>query len=470
MIKKFNIVILISTLCIITFSSCNKESTLPIQNENQNSTNELKSLVSQVKFWNDSIVSNKTNGVDSENNIKSFSLGPDDITPPSIDWDKAFINFDSNNIKSVTIPLSMNYINGEKLQLVATKNKNSINGYLIKILPDSIYFSKQVDIYDYKNFSGSITIYNLKGVRLKKEIFKQGIVSKYAFNSKTSQSNQTTFDTEPPCYSCDLLTVVVYNTKRSSFGLFYIFNYQNIQVDGSDGSGASGAGGEGGVYVGGDETPVEPYIILNNITDPCLKKLIESLQNSNKLTNSIGAILQNVFGKNERLNLTFNQDNNLTNTNGERLNGKSIPPDNGNYEIKLNALSLSKYSQERQTLTIMHEILHSYFWAAYGNLVTPNQHTRMLNEYIEEMASSLEDLYPQLSENHDVTIALCFDNLETSVGLADKQINPIVFENAINDDKYKKIGLYLTNWKSIAEKAIYNNDMSTLGTKSPCTY
>jgi predicted SprT family Zn-dependent metalloprotease len=228
-------------------------------------------------------------------------------------------------------------------------------------------------------------------------------------------------------------------------------------------------GGGGWVVVGGDETPIEPYIILNNITDPCLKKLIENLQNSNKLTNSIGAILQNVFGKNERLNLTFNQDNNLNN-NGVRLNGKSIPPDNGNYEIKLNALSLSKYSQERQTLTIMHEILHSYFWAAYGNLVTPNQHTRMLNEYIEEMASSLEDLYPQLSENHDVTIALCFDNLETSVGLADKQINPTVFENAINDDKYKKIGLYLTNWKSIAEKVIYNNDMSTLGTKSPCTY
>lgn len=28
----------------------------------------------------------------------------------------------------------------------------------------------------------------------------------------------------------------------------------------------------------------------------------------------------------------------------------------------------------------------------------------------------------------------------------------------------------LTNWQSIAEKASYNNDMSTLGTKSPCTY
>lgn len=259
------------------------------------------------------------------------------------------------------------------------------------------------------------------------------------------------------------VTVTGYRKKKRT----YLVINQNFSYDMDYG----GGGGGDWVVVGGDETPVEPYIILNNITDPCLKKLIENLQNSNKLTNSIGAILQNVFGKNERLNLTFNQDNNLTNSNGERLNGQSIPPVNGNYEIKLNALSLSKYSQERQTLTIIHEILHSYFWAAYGNLATPNQHTRMLNEYIEEMASSLEDLFPQLVENQDVTIALCFDNLYSSIGIDIKnQISLEVFENAINDDKYKKIGLNLTNWQSIAEKAKYNNDMSILGTKSPCNY
>lgn len=146
-----------------------------MQNEITNASNYKKSLIFQVKIWHDSVVSNKVKGVNSENNIKSFSLGPDDITPPTIDWEKAFINFDSNNVKSVTIPLSMNYSNGEYLQLVATKYKNSTNGYLIKILPDSAYFSKQVDIYDYKDFNGSISIYNLKGVRLKKEIIKKAL-------------------------------------------------------------------------------------------------------------------------------------------------------------------------------------------------------------------------------------------------------------------------------------------------------
>ena len=453
MIKIFNIVILISTLFIITFSSCNKESTLPIQNENQNSTNELKSLVSQVKFWHESIVSNKSKGVNSENNIKSFSLGPDDITPPVIDFDKAYKNFDTVEKKGVSIPLEFDPITGNYLQFVTSIEKNKVTGYIVRTIPDSSYRKKHKNIYDYTNFTGLIIVYNIKGKFLNKIKFNEGA---------TQISNSVSLINTEKIKSFDDLqevTVTGYRKKKRT----YLKINQSFSYDMDYG------GGGGWVVVGGDETPIEPYIILNNITDPCLKKLIENLQNSNKLTNSIGAILQNVFGKNERLNLTFNQDNNLNN-NGVRLNGKSIPPDNGNYEIKLNALSLSKYSQERQTLTIMHEILHSYFWAAYGNLVTPNQHTRMLNEYIEEMASSLEDLYPQLSENHDVTIALCFDNLETSVGLADKQINPTVFENAINDDKYKKIGLYLTNWKSIAEKVIYNNDMSTLGTKSPCTY
>jgi hypothetical protein len=455
MIKKFNIVILVSILFFIALSSCNKESTLPIQNDNQISTSELKSLVSQVKFWHDSIVSNKTRSINVENNVKSFSLGPDDIIPPSIDFDKAYKNFDTVEKKGISIPLEFDLITGNYLQFVTSIEKNKISGFIVRTIPDSSYRVKHKNIYDYTNFTGAIIVYDIKGKFLNKIKFNEGVTQIANSLSLINIEKIKSFD--------DLQTVTVtgYRKKKRT----YLVINQNFSYDMDYG----GGGGGDWVVVEGDETPIEPYIILNNITDPCLKKLIENLQNSNKLTNSIGAILQNVFGKNERLNLTFNQDNNLNN-NGVRLNGKSIPPDNGNYEIKLNALSLSQYSQERQTLTIMHEILHSYFWAAYGNLVTPNQHTRMLNEYIEEMASSLEDLYPQLSENHDVTIALCFDNLETSVGLADKQINPTVFENAINDDKYKKIGLYLTNWKSIAEKAIYNNDMSTLGTKSPCTY
>ena len=174
MIKKFNIVILISTLFIITFSSCNKESTLPIQNENQNSTNELKSLVSQVKFWHDSIVSNKTKGVNSENNIKSFSLGPDDITPPVIDFDKAYKNFDTVEKKGVSIPLEFDPITGNYLQFVTSIEKNKVIGYIVRTIPDSSYRKRHKNSYDYLNFTGLIIIYNIKGKFLNKIKFNEG--------------------------------------------------------------------------------------------------------------------------------------------------------------------------------------------------------------------------------------------------------------------------------------------------------
>jgi hypothetical protein len=52
----------------------------------------------------------------------------------------------------------------------------------------------------------------------------------------------------------------------------------------------------------------------------------------------------------------------------------------------------------------------------------------MLNDYIEKLASSLEDLYPQLKSHHYVTIALCFANLGASVGDNIKDIKKSDFE------------------------------------------
>ena len=227
--------------------------------------------------------------------------------------------------------------------------------------------------------------------------------------------------------------------------------------------GAPGGGREGGGGSGNNEIDK----IINNITDPCLKELITNLQNANRLTNSIGGILQNVFGKNEKYNLTFLQDDNLKNANNQTLYGQSRPLGNGNYEIKLNAKELSAFSQERQTLTIMHEVLHSYFRLLYDSQNDLNGHTRMLTNYIEQMACSLEGLFPNLIGHHDVAIALCFDNLKSSQGYDDtKDINPKVFESTLNN--YNEIGLNLNTFQSIANQAKYKDDRSPIGTKSIC--
>lgn len=208
MIEKNKRHLLNGLLLLVFLSSCKKETSLVIQQGNQVNFNELKSLVSQVKLWHDSTVSSNLR-TKVQNGVSVFSVNENDILPPVVDWDKAFINFDSSSVKSVTVPISMNYKNGENMQLVATKSKGKLNGYFIKITPDSSYYAKQNDIYDYTNFSGSISIYNLMGVRLKIQDFKSGIVLNSNNDSKAVLSNITKYDIATPCQGCTLVTVIV---------------------------------------------------------------------------------------------------------------------------------------------------------------------------------------------------------------------------------------------------------------------
>ncbi|GEM_PF-6224328 len=206
--------------------------------------------------------------------------------------------------------------------------------------------------------------------------------------------------------------------------------------------------------------------IINDITDPCLKALITNLQNANKLTNLIGGILQNVFGENNNITLTFKQDDNIKDVEGTPVAGKALKSIDGkNYSIYLNSSLLNQYSQESQTLTIMHEVLHNYFFAENFSKI-PNGHTRMLNDYINQMSKSLEDLYPQLKSDPKVSIALCFANLMGSIGVKTNQIKQSDFDIALTN--YSERGLLdLNDWYRSAIQARWaNKEDSPLGT--PC--
>jgi hypothetical protein len=228
---------------------------------------------------------------------------------------------------------------------------------------------------------------------------------------------------------------------------------------------------EDGSPGGGGAAP-EYVEIINNIKDDCLKALVTLLQNSDRLENAIGDILQNVFGKNDKIKLTFIQDDYLKSKDGKDDYGKTERVSDGVYKIALNARLLSGLSRESQTLTIMHEILHGYL--TYDNDINlnislPNQHTKILDRYIDQMASSLENLFPKLKTNHELTLALIFDNLESSVGrsknisdiLSAKQIVPINYLDALERYGFKNISSY----QSIANQA--KSSDSPLGT--PCS-
>lgn len=243
MIKQLKPLIYVCAFLFLVLNSCKKEGVMVVQNTNNISQNELKSLVSQVKVWHDSTVSSNLS-TKIQNGIRAFSVNENDIIPPVVDWDKAFINFDSSSVKSVTVPISMNYKSGEHMQLVATKSKNKINGYFIKVTPDSTNITNQIDPYNYFNFNGSISIYSLMGIRLKKQNFKTGISLKSNNSSNSSFSSITTYEyVWDGGYLPDFFITSYKKKKRFNYGLIYINYQQNIQSDEGEGGGEVIAGG-----------------------------------------------------------------------------------------------------------------------------------------------------------------------------------------------------------------------------------
>ncbi len=243
MIEKIKNHLLNGVLLLLIFSSCKKEVSLEIQQDNQANFNELKSLVAQVKTWHDSTVSSNLS-TKVQNGVRAFSVNENDIIPPIVDWEKTFVNFDSSTVKSITVPISMNYKTGEHLQLVATKSINKLNGYFIKVTPDNNYYANQINIFNYSEFSGSISVYNIMGVRLKRQDFKVGIVSNSNSSSKSSFSNITTFGSND--VNLIDVTVIGYRKKKSryNYGLIYIDEVQNIELDDFGGGGGVIAGDE----------------------------------------------------------------------------------------------------------------------------------------------------------------------------------------------------------------------------------
>jgi hypothetical protein len=243
MLEKIKNHLLNGVLLLVLFSSCKKEVSLEIKQENQVNFNELKSLVSQVKIWHDSTVSSNLS-TKVQNGVRAFSVNENDIVPPIVDWEKAFINFDSSTVKSITVPISINYKTGEQMQLVATKSKNKINGYFIKVTPDSTNIANQIDPYNYFNFNGSISIYSLMGIRLKKQNFKTGISLKSNNSSNSSFSSITTYEyVWDGGYLPDFFITSYKMKKRFNYGLIYINYQQNIQSDEGEGGGEVIAGG-----------------------------------------------------------------------------------------------------------------------------------------------------------------------------------------------------------------------------------
>lgn len=380
MIKNPKITILVSALFFIVLISCNKESTLTFQNDNQISINELKSLVSQVKFWHDSVVSNKVKGVNVENNVKSFSLGPDDIIPPSIDFDKAYKNFDIVEKKGVSIPLEFNPITGSYLQFVTSIEKNKVSGYIVRTIPDSTYRVKHKNIYDFTNFTGLIIIYNIKGKFLNKIKFNEGV---------TQISNSVSLINTEKIKSFDDLQTVTVTGYRKKKRTYLVIN-QNFSYDIDYG------GGGGWVVVGGDAPAGVVDDIKTNITDPCISSVMNDILSKDK-QNKVMSYINNEFGLNENCNMNISDVLNLTNSKGEFVAGNNRSIRTGSsLTVNIFINSGDNSSREYFAATILHEMIHGYI--ASQNIPQNGIEEVIANpQYVDWMSESLISLFPNLS-------------------------------------------------------------------------
>jgi hypothetical protein len=230
--KKIHLVL---SFILIMLASCNKDVANIDISHGPNQSFELKTLVSQIKIWHDSIV-NPTSNNSNENIVKSQSIVGQDIIPPTINWSLAFINYDSADVKSVTVPITYNISTGELFQLVATTKNNSINGYFVKLIPDSVYYSIHPNILDLSGYTGRYLVYDLNGHLIKDMAFQNGGALSKNSSVPSKNGGITSNQVSAPCETCDLVTVTVtgYIPSAEEVNNFYqeYYGYSIISLAG----------------------------------------------------------------------------------------------------------------------------------------------------------------------------------------------------------------------------------------------
>ncbi|MEZ2336750.1 hypothetical protein AB6735_14000 [Mucilaginibacter sp. RCC_168] len=124
------------------------------------------------------------------------------------------------------------------------------------------------------------------------------------------------------------------------------------------------------------------------------------------VTNQINTLVQSIFGNSDKLNLTFEDVTTLSNQvdGSTQPNGYFDANGNLNITIQLNKNTMPSYSQQYISRVIMHEALHAYMIAK--NMPAIEQHEEMAINYVTKIASSLQQLFPGLTDSDAKSLAL----------------------------------------------------------------
>ena len=179
----------------------------------------------------------------------------------------------------------------------------------------------------------------------------------------------------------ELETVTVYGRRLYIPPIYFIPNYfvypsynredsyRNKEFDTGGGGGDSYSGNskKGSSDIGADLTKVKMDggdNIINELKNPCAKALVDKAPN---LANDIATLLNNTFGTNDNINITFRNKSFAKDSEHKGDVAYTIPKGSisGNVhtldcDIYLNDDIISSASQEYILATIYHEVIHSF--------------------------------------------------------------------------------------------------------------
>jgi hypothetical protein len=483
--------LLLITFSIINLISCKRQDVFSLTNNDQSTKEMLVSYLNQQK------------------NIDPSATKFFDTLVNKADWNRVTEVAISNLVKIIYVPLNYNannigmtFLFNNKTQKIyyslitemPTNNKSAIHH------TTATSFNRPIDIItgfykknlsDYTGFIRAYTISNNLlwefGYKNGERKYEKRVTSSYNENPASnpsqikSNSNESKLVKPNGCKNWYLVTW--YNDGSSDWD--YIgttcsdecFNsikltQDSIRIKSNCGTAPQGGGGGSGAS---RKSPDD--IITIDIKSPCLKELINRLINSNDLNGNIGNILVSTFGVSDKINITFIEDNNLKDRNGNPSLG-SAGIDNGipnydNLNVKLNATKLSQYSQESQTLTIMHEVLHSTLIQKYKTQTDQSLigHVTLLKSYINNMANTLVKIYPTLKAHPGLAEALTLEDLFSSVGndLSTGNIPVDVFNQTLDslDLGFSSDANQNNFWHNTSVMGLYPD--SEYATQMPCS-
>ena len=427
-------------LAIIIIHSCKKDN---------KSTQLTDPAVAQAKVWYENTypMKSSTNG-----KLTTQSTGNQDLSQwIKPDWQRCS-KYKKLGKDVIEMPIdpsskfgSLAHIGGEVTNRAYSRSYflllnygKSYTAYIMMVLADSDYvkndtskISRNTYLKNDADFSGKVIYLTPKGEYLGGNAYRNGQLvipvsaTRQTGNQKVQSTGSSILKPENMVQQCTDWYLDYYVDGAFWFSQYIGRTCANVDI--SDGGSGGGGGGGSGTTPPPACAPAAPPVqnsidgshltvnfipppdpctppivvtqdITDNLKDPCLKTVLGNLKNNN-LNGKIADIINDVFGSSDKVNITFNQKNDPTDTIPARTVG-SGPSGNGTFNaaITLNLSRVGEGSQEFKAIIMVHEVLHAYmdYNTAYKSQL--QQHQQMAQKYVNDIKAFVQGLYPTLSD------------------------------------------------------------------------